>query len=428
MEETVLAAVILLLGSCEKIDVGRGRSRLDCFPDRYGLNVTVRPGGGTGTPLPPGEAIDKLECDTLIYVSGVDFPEGYDWQRDTSYGQVDAHVVLYRNGERILNIATGRDVSTAADRHYLMEGHLFTEAVHGDETVIGMDGGRLFSISGREVLKGLALQGGDVYTLSQKIGGAGFSLRKNGEEIMTREDGKVLGDLNGSPFYRSGALHMDGRKLCFAYSSGEEGQRSWFLVADGTETPLTLPENADEVNDIRSIGGKVHIVFWDDKLRTCHLMCDGLITVLDGGGRGYRSRNVCIGPCGKSYLTMGMFAKGNQGNWPQACWGPEEGFRPIGNPGFVFTKNSLVSTLGMSEDGVLTISPARHGEKRFSGYSRWFLPSFRIGHQTDDPLFLALTPCDEGRRPFIWDGEKASELDMNGFLTAVEVCLVPKEQ
>ena len=47
-----------------------------------------------------------------LYVSGISYPEGYDWRRDTAYGRVECNIFLMRDGEVVrMSKRTGKAIS-----------------------------------------------------------------------------------------------------------------------------------------------------------------------------------------------------------------------------------------------------------------------------------------------------------------------------
>ena len=229
-----LATAVLLAAaaSCMTKEESTGKSHLEAFPDRY---REVRRNGGGGAPA-------HAKLDTAVFMTAVSFPDDYDWRRDTSLGNVRGSIELYRNGEKMVSVPAGPGsrVSLDPDLHHLVEGHLYTESCTDNETFIGKDGEVLFSYPGRELLCGLLVENGDVYTLGQNRSGAGFSLRCNGKEILSRKDGFIAVHMSDNPDYPTGALYRDSGHLYFSYwEPGLSGNgRFWDIMEDGEGTPV----------------------------------------------------------------------------------------------------------------------------------------------------------------------------------------------
>lgn len=239
----------VLWGGCDKDPDGRSKYSI------LGYGGWGKPDAGGGVP--------GVRKDTTIFVSGVVFEDGYDWRSDTLFRRTDGYLVLFRNDEPVLVLEAGpkQGISLDPDMHHLLDGHLVTEYSDVDRTTIKMDGKTLFSYYGREMLRGLLVEGEDVYTLGADRSGGGFTLRKNGKEIMSRKQGTVLGRMAENPAYPGGALYRDHQHLCFCYSresaSGSK-EKECVMVVDCEETAFVLEDPSSF--EIRIVDGKPVIV------------------------------------------------------------------------------------------------------------------------------------------------------------------------
>ena len=190
-----------------------------------------------------------------IWLSAVEYPEGYDWKRDTARGVVPCRLVLFRDGKQVVEIVLRQEgVTPEADMHRIAGGHLYTDYVTPEgETVIGCDGTERFRYPGRELIRGFLLDGGAVYTLGQNRDGPGFSYRKDGIALFTCSDAVPVGAY-GPGSRRSGALYRDNDALCFAWYTTTE-KRHYRLWRDGDIRELELPEGST-LFDIRSVQGQ----------------------------------------------------------------------------------------------------------------------------------------------------------------------------
>lgn len=147
------------------------------------------PGGETEVPVVP-------EKQDTLYVTGVEYPEGYDWVKDVEYGTVSCRLFLEKAGERIVEVPVGYSYETASDpdMHRCINGHLYTDFSSDEETVIKMDGATLFRYKGREMITSFHVaDDGAVYTVGQpRSGEPGFTLRKNGQVLLDISEGHVL--------------------------------------------------------------------------------------------------------------------------------------------------------------------------------------------------------------------------------------------
>lgn len=239
MKNLSLFLLLILVAGCH--GEMTGIPRLEAFGDSY-------EGYHRGEAVPDRGSVP---LDTVLYMTAVEFPEGYDWRRDTSYGEVSGRIVLYRDSVRILEVPAGPGCIAAMDPdlHHLAYGHLYTESVTDDETVIGRDGELLFSYPGREILCGLLVEGEEVYTLGRDRSGSGFALRRNGEEVFSYPKGGITAHFSARPDYPSGALYRDGGHMYFSYWRPAGKERSWFIVEDCEEHRVDVPDGG--VYDIR---------------------------------------------------------------------------------------------------------------------------------------------------------------------------------
>lgn len=229
---TALFAAVFFLCGCEVTDEEgvAHKSRMEAM------------GGVSHYRLQDGGAGRETPADTVVFVAAVEFPEGYDWRRDTSYGGVPGRIVVFRDGVRDLTVeaGAGHGASLDPDRHHLAGGHLYTECLSRDGTSIGRDGVELFRYAERELLCGLLVEGDDVYTLGQRTGG-GFALRRNGEVMYERERGTVAAHMSDNAAYPTGALYRDSGHMYFCYCLAGDGGNSWYVVEDGKESRVDAP-------------------------------------------------------------------------------------------------------------------------------------------------------------------------------------------
>ena len=249
------AAVLtaLVTSSCDKITVS-SNIRRDLTARGEGERSRQDPGGGDGR--------DSPACEPSLYVTAVDFPDNYNWRRDTAYGNVSGRILLFKDAQIVsaTDAGTGTVVSTAPDRHHFAGGHLYTEYCDGQNTVYGCDGKQVFSTVGKEFLKGIIVSGDDLYTLSQNSSGTGFVLRKNWEEQFRGSTGEVHGSLSDPSFGRSGALYLSGETVCFIYSATDGSKTVWKKVSNGHEESLSVTARVQDVYDIREFDGKTCLV------------------------------------------------------------------------------------------------------------------------------------------------------------------------
>ena len=170
-----------------------------------------------------------------------------------------AEVILFKNGEEVLRVpVSGRP---EPERHRLLQGHLWTDSCDGTEVVVSRDGEERFRYPGDELLRGFLEVKGKIYTLGQRQGKEGFSLRVNGEERFIGSTGTILGGPEDNE-WEGGALSQDTSGVYFTYGiplwKGEE--LLWeYRVMREDKLFKTLPAgSAEALFDIRVHNGVVY--------------------------------------------------------------------------------------------------------------------------------------------------------------------------
>jgi len=229
-----LLLFLFLAGSCY---------RLPLLPSEGGRRDGMDPHGGRETYREPAE----LSGDSL-YISGVEYPPGYDWVRDTAHSSVSAEILLFKGAREILRIPAGKPWSADPDSHRISGGHLYTFAHGGGCTVIGRDGEEILRFESEESIRGFAVDEGRVLTLGQRPGG-GFAFRVDGKPVFFADEGYIRGSLDrGVP--RSGALYSNGGHWCFSYILDGEIH----LVEDNREREIPPLDN---MKDVLLLGGNL---------------------------------------------------------------------------------------------------------------------------------------------------------------------------
>lgn len=153
--------------------------------------------------------IDPPLPKTELVVTGLEYPESYDWNRpETATGAPD--IVMYRGDKLVLRIPTGDgySVSEDLDMHRYVSGHVYTDYSSDTHTIVSRDGLELFRYQGRERIVLLTEHDGHVLTLGEARDGRGFSSRVDGVPVFIGFDGSVFQNAGVSPggelrfFYR----------------------------------------------------------------------------------------------------------------------------------------------------------------------------------------------------------------------------------
>ena len=229
----------------------------DFKPRKYRFQ-TLPQAGEKGPVEPPQDA---------TYITCAEFPDGYDYHADPDYGQVEAKLLLFVDGERTLSLPAGpgSSFSIDPDMHRVRGGHLYTDGVDAKGTFVHRDGEQLFRYEGRESLRGFLLLDGKVHTLGQSRSGEGFSYRINGEMVYGRTEGYILGDMS-YPVPDGGALRVDNppgsaAEVYFSYgiphpsSSGTKWE--YHIVRGGVDEEVDMDATTVEIYDIVIKDGQI---------------------------------------------------------------------------------------------------------------------------------------------------------------------------
>ena len=178
---------------------------------------------------------DESSSRDSVLLTGIEYAVGYDWVRDTAHSSVSANLILFRGGTRLLRIPCGGSALWPAepDCHRICGGHVYSFAVREGYTIVGEDGEETLRYPSEESIRGFAIEDGHILTLGQRLGGSGFSFRRDGRVMFKSDGGTVCGSLDqGIP--ASGALYCDNGHWYFTYR--EDG--SIHLVEDNLERAL----------------------------------------------------------------------------------------------------------------------------------------------------------------------------------------------
>lgn len=212
---------------------------------------------------------------TTVFISAIEYPNDYDWRSDKLYGDVDCKVVVFKNNKRFLEVPARANAKTVPypDMSMLIEGKLYTFSNYNNSTYICKNGKDLYQYENKERIIGIIENNNGIYTLGQ--GECGFSFRLNGEVILEKDKGYVIGDLDTSN-KNNGALYEDNGQICFAYyknsfddssvdnineenKDGEEN-RDYYIVVNGEEKEIQNFRTYKKIYDLKIINGRIHLI------------------------------------------------------------------------------------------------------------------------------------------------------------------------
>jgi hypothetical protein len=395
----LLSAILLGISSCGINEIETGR----------------RP-AGDGNWRNPSFSIDtSANARKVCYVTGLDYPEGYDWRSDSENGTVKCSLVVFADGVPAMKVAVGNEyhVSPDPDMHRVIKGHLYTDFSTDDETVVKKDGQEIFRYPGREMICGMAVKDGDIYTLGQSRSGEGFSYRKNGVSIIGRDAGRV--------FPR---LQNDNDTLSFAFSeeveSAEGSIGRYYHVINGRVQQVAVRDDVRKVWDIMFHEGG-----------TCYLAdMTGISAPVIVSSKGMRAMELSSGmkpvtcrliPAGRTTALESIYI-GSGMSWSSGLWKDGRIYK-------LFPAGMTVGSLCTWDDGiccVLNSSLPSGGGTIFRCGETFPIPAgyISMGGETmsmvDGILHVGLSSL-KGGRPVIWKDGNIHELKINGFICSLTV-------
>lgn len=372
--------------------------------------------------------VPETILDTVVLICGAEYPQAYDWKRDTAYGRVTADMVLFRDGERTLTISTGGSsgLSPHPDMHYLMDdGHLYSQGQPGSSTRLFRDGKEFITYKGYELIRGLAVVGDDIYTLGQSRSGEGFSYRKNGKALLSRSSGHIVGQMNSNPHYPTGALYTDSGQLHFSYwEQKDDGQYLWTLVTDGVEKQLHFKCSPSELFDIRVIDGDVYRLMSTPGTRSCVLITGA--TEISVSVKNTAVRLCSPGPDGRGGVIVTGENQYSSGIWNSFVWSHAQGTSLSLGRSFYYPGDKGLCEVSFTFGSEFSVSRQSSSNVHVRGDGVYF-PSFRNGMQVGGQLHLAINPPGQEERPGYWSDRKWRQLELNGYLNGIQVLLVEKK-
>ena len=398
-----LIAVIVYVPSCSRMraDLHFGKSRRENDP---GL-MNPRQYHGSGQ-TPDGKT---------VYASGIDYPEGYDWVRDTACGRVNCKIVLFAGKERLRSIEAGpgQEVSPDPDMFRIRLGHIYTDYSTETETVIRKDGIELFRYPGRETLKGFLIVGDNIHTLGENRSGKGFTYRIDGKCILERKEGKIVGQM-GNPAYEGGALYEDEGHVYFSYTGASLDKTELFVVKDGESSKVGIAEKTTEVFDCRIKDGKMYrIENRGEAVGNPYIICGESVKFCARYINGKRIALACrILRSGDNFLAGGYYNY-DDSRILRALWDKngivETSFGTLGT----YVTDSSRADVSTDDGGVSVVLDGE--ETRLYGSYKLFSPvCFSL---SDQGFAIALS----GPSPIVRYNETVFPLTLNGPLTEVRI-------
>lgn len=377
--------------------------------------VSRRPQSGAGDVwLGPGMGAGKEDPDkTVVYVTAVEYPDGYDWRTDREKGSVKCSLVVYADDVPMMKVAAGDEyeVSADPDMHRMVDGHLYTDYSTELETVIKKDGKEVVRYEGREMICGLLVDGDDIYTLGHPRHGDGFTYRRNGRILLERTAGRSFPD-----------LYTDGGSMCFAFMEPIESQTDtierYYHVRDGDVTQVAVREDVRKVWDVISHKGEIIYLASVTGVSVPVLFRSGSMHALDMPPSSEMLTCRLVADDG-AFCLEGLYArKGKQ--LTSGLWDAQ-------GKASLFDEGMTVASVCMNGDGVCCV--LNGSQERLKGIiyrcgETYYMPSgyASVGScpaaVADGILHVGLSSLSGGR-PVVWKDGKVNQLDINGFISTI---------
>lgn len=378
----------------------------------------------------------------VTYVLAFDYAEGYDWHKDSDYGESDCNMLLFANGRKMKKIPVGYSYNLLpeVDMHRIVGGKVYSDYSTDTHTVIFRDGVELFRYAAREQIVTMEVFGDDVYTVGCSRDGDGFSARKNGVALVESATGSpfthsCLGDDGTFSFcycepIKSGDEYV-GRYYCYSTKDGKSQiavrsdiQRVWDAAPGvgyvaslvGINAPVLFHE--DGSSSVVALGISAREI----EIRSCRFMSGSLPAMMEitAAYNNLKSSGYKVGARSSSRAQTWREIRGV---WKEtSCVMKWETARKA--YGFCCDEKGNVY-------GVSSGSGSDVPDVAYVGLMGYTLPeSYAVLAESAvdsraDSLVVGLS-SRSGEKPVVWSPNAADTLDVNGFIAAVKLDMVEK--
>lgn len=365
-----------------------------------GPGMGLKPGGGEEARKP------------VWYVTGFDYPEGYDWMSDPEAGSVKCSLVVYVNAVPMFKVPVGNEYQTSADpdMHRMIGGDLYTDYSTDSLTVIKKNGKHLFSYSGREMIVSMHVDSTGVYTLGQARNGIGLTFRRDGELLYRQVWGQVLGQLSPS-----------GKAFAFAekvHGIGKEIER-YYIYDEGEVFQVGVRDDVAKIWDVIQCNGKIHYLATLTGINyPVHVSEDGMQVLDFPSGSTFRSCSFLRG--GADVVIEGVYDN-FAGIMTSRLW--RNGVLELTCPAGMTLWAPYIEQGGVS--GIL-IQQMTGGQKIYRSGEVYDMPEGYTVMGTaplamvDGILHVGMTSIDGGI-PAVWQDGEMRSLGFNGYISSISV-------
>ena len=362
------------------------------------------------TYTPDSSSVKRQIC----YVTGLDYPDGYDWRTVPENSAVKCSLVVFADDRPVMKLPVGEEyhISPDPDMHRMIGGHLYTDYSTDNETIIKKDGQEVLRYEGREMILDMKVSGENLYTLGRPRKGNGFIFRKNGAAMMHRTDG-----------YAFPRLQTLKDSICFAFStpveSSSEQLERYYHVINGRVVQTAVREDVRKVFDI----------IWH-KGKSCYLASmTGISSPIIVNGEKMKALESSEGI---DMLTCRLMSAGNSLFTEAICFKGESCYSCLWKDGSIhmlFPEGMTTSGICTLDEGiccVLNADKQDYGGLIFRCGETFDIPS---GYTATGPNPIAMRngilhvglSSMTGGKPIIWKDGNTSPLNINGPLCTLSV-------
>lgn len=352
---------------------------------------------------------------SVCYMTVVEYKKGYDWRSDKAGGSVKCSLAVYVDGVPLMKIPAGDlyEVSSEPDMHRIIDGHLYADCSTDTETVISKDGKPLFRYQGRESICGIEVIDNHIYTLGQSRDGSGFAFRRDGDIVLSRSRGYIIG-----------GLVNDCDSLCFAFFEqikNVEGQTGKYYVSvSGRVSQVAVRDDLRNVWDI--------MVSKDKVVYLASLIGTSSPVIISGD-----SMTGLVMPSGASLISCRLFdadgRTGVEGVYRLADGTRHNAIWMNGKLIFVFPKDKAVSAFKVQDGGIICVMNPEAASDQGMIYNDSEVYDMPRGYAAmgnnvigmkDGVLYIGLSSM-EGKSPVVWKDGHIDSLRVNGYISSIKM-------
>ena len=350
-------------------------------------------------PVVPGEELPVLPKNKDLYLCAV-----------INSAEGGKQLALYKNGSRtlLLDCTIENRISEDPDTHFLIDSLLFTTYKAEGKTYIKRNGESYIEFRPEAFVQDMLQLDGEIWTMDLPMEESGFRVRKNGETVFSKKDGRP------SDFY------LDENNVCFSYSCQIADRKLIYLVKNEVEIQVSSISGG-QVLAARLIGGKLWTM---ERIGEQYRLSDGEQFFPYFMPAGFSFLNAEILPLddGSCMSILNMKSNYSEMCADLICRGDKSTLTGSGIASYYYTEQSPERGICLSKDAqALYISSLFEKEEYKLEGPRML--NRRCAVQQDGKLYAALSYKDETLPPFIWNEGEKMVYNIDGQFSAISFAL-----